>query len=51
LRLRPLAEHLTATMGQKREKTMDVEFTEADKESLARIVKELQKMGATGDKV
>ena len=30
---------------------MDVEFGEADKESLVRIVKELQKEGAQGDKV
>lgn len=45
------AERKLFSMGQKREKTMEVTFTEADKESLVRIVKELQKMGAKGAKV
>lgn len=38
-------------MGQKRELTIEVKFTEADKECLARLVKELQKVGAEGSKV
>ena len=33
-------------MGQKRELKIEVRFTEADKECLARLVKELQKVGA-----
>ena len=40
-----------ARMGQKRELTIEVKFTEADKECLARLVKELQKVGAEGSKV
>ena len=39
------------TMGQKREQTIEVEFTEADKECLVRLVKELVAKGAEGDKV
>ena len=38
-------------MGQKREQTIEVEFTEADKECLVRLVKELVAKGAQGDKV
>lgn len=38
-------------MGQKRELKIEVRFTEADKECLARLVKELQKVGAEGSKV
>ena len=38
-------------MGQKREQTIEVEFTEADKECLVRLVKELVAKGAEGDKV
>ena len=38
-------------MGQKRELKIEVKFTEADKECLARLVKELQKVGAEGSKV
>ena len=33
------------TMGQKREQTIEVEFTEADKECLVRLVKELAAKG------
>ena len=38
-------------MGQKRELTVEVAFTEADKECLARLVKDLVKLGAKTDKV
>lgn len=38
-------------MGQKREATVEVAFTESEKECLVRLVKELQKQGAEGDKV
>jgi len=46
---RPL--RLPAKMGQKRETSLAVEFVEADKECLVRLVKELAKEGAAGDKV
>ena len=38
-------------MGQKRELTDEVAFTEADKECLARLVKDLVKLSAKTDKV
>ena len=39
-------------MGQKRERTIDLaSFGDGDKECLVRLVKELAKEGATGDKV
>ena len=38
-------------MGQKRELTAEVAFTEADKECLARLVKDLVKLGAKTDQV
>jgi hypothetical protein len=38
-------------MGQKREATVEVAFTESEKECLVRLVKELQRQGAEGDKV
>ena len=38
-------------MGQKRELTVEVAFTEADKACLARLVKDLVKLGAKTDKV
>jgi hypothetical protein len=39
------------TMGQKRELSLEVKFTEADKECLGRLVKDLVKLGATTSKV
>ena len=38
-------------MGQKRELSLEVKFTEADKECLGRLVKDLVKLGATTSKV
>lgn len=38
-------------MGQKRELTVEVAFTEADGACLARLVKDLVKLGAKTDKV
>jgi hypothetical protein len=38
-------------MGQKRELTVEVTFTEADKDCLARLVKDLVKLSAKTDKV